>query len=390
MLLSLGLIMFLGWLSGSFTQRFGIPRLVAYLLIGIILGPSIMNVLDENLLMLSGEIRQIALIIILIKAGLTLDYRDLLKVGKSAILMCFVPAILEILGIGIVGHLLLGITYAESLLLGSVLAAVSPAVLVPRMVGLIDREKGTKKGIPQMILAGGTADDILIFVLFAAFMQVNQEGTFSARLLLSVPITIIFGMLIGGLIGGVLTWSRRQYGLSNEKLLILSIAMSLLMMGGEKSINNLVPYSGVLAVLTCHLFLREKCPDSASQLANVFSRIWSYAEVFLFACLGVTVNPFYILKAGWGILMVIGLGLIFRMMGVFLSILKSDFNRCEMIFIMGSYIPKATVQASLGGIPLMAGFMSGELILVAATLAILITAPLGALFIDLYADELLE
>ncbi|MBG9981358.1 cation:proton antiporter [Facklamia sp. DSM 111018] len=390
MLLGLGLIMFLGWLSGSFIQRIGIPRLVAYLLIGIVLGPSMLDILDENLLKIAGEVRQIALMIILIKAGLTLDYRDLLKVGKPAVLMCFIPALLEILGIGIVGHYILGITYAESLLLGSVLAAVSPAVLVPRMVGLIDREKGTEKGIPQMILAGGTADDILIFVLFAAFMQVNQEGTFSASLLLSVPITIVFGMLIGGVTGGILSWISRRYKLSNEMLLILSIAMSLVMMGLEKPINNWIPYSGVLAVLTCHLFLREKCPDSATQLANVFNRIWSYAEIFLFACLGVTVNPFYILKAGWRVLMVIGLGLIFRMLGVFLSIFRAGFNRHEIIFIMGSYIPKATVQASLGGIPLMVGFASGELILVAATLAILITAPLGALFIDLYADQLLE
>ncbi|MGF3141900.1 cation:proton antiporter [Facklamia sp. P12945] len=390
MLWSLGLVLILGWLFGKLFEKINLPKLLAYLVLGICLGPNVFNLLSSELTHLAGEIRQIALMIILIRAGLTLKFSDLIKVGRPAILMCFLPAICEILAIGLIGPYLLNISYVDSFLLASVLAAVSPAVLVPRMVGLIDRGLGTKQAIPQMILAGGTADDILIFVLFAAFMQLAQGQGVSASTVLSAPISVVTGIFLGFLVGHSLSYFLNRYQWEGQQALIVSLAISFLVLGLESLLTDILPYSGVLAVLVIFLIVQKKAPQRAVTLTASYQKIWQFAEIFLFVFLGVIVNPSLALEAGWPIVIIIVIGLIFRMLGVALSILKTPFAKKERYFIMGAYLPKATVQASLGGLPLMAGIASGSLILIAATVSILITAPLGAIFIDYFAPLWLE
>lgn len=383
MLLSLGMVFLAGFLGGKVADALKMPRLLAYLLAGMALGPFGFDLLEPALVDQAAVIRQAALMIILIKAGLTLNFKDLVKVGRPAVMMCFVPALCEILGISLFAPALLDISYVDGLLLASVLAAVSPAVLVPRMSNLMDRGLGTQKAIPQLILAGGTMDDILIFVLFAGFMQLSQGGTFSWGALVNVPLTLLSGGLVG--LGAYLVYrSIKMEGLLG------SLTLSLLLMGMEAIITHWIPYSGVLAVLTLHIMIHKNDPQAASYLARSFNQIWPIAEVLLFTFLGVQVNGQLALQAGWPIVCVIVVGLIFRMIGVFLSIIHAGFNGKEKAFIMGAYLPKATVQASLGGIPLMAGIQSGQLILIAASVAILLTAPLGAVFIDYFAPRFLE
>ncbi|MGX7109038.1 cation:proton antiporter [Facklamia miroungae] len=390
MLWSIGLVLILGWISGKLFEQLNLPKLLAYLLIGILIGPNVLNLLSADLTNLAGEIRQTALMIILIRAGLTLKISDLLKVGRPAILMCFLPAICEILAIGLIGPYILNISYVDSFLLASVLAAVSPAVLVPRMVGLIDQGLGTNKAIPQMILAGGTADDILIFVLFAAFMQLAQGEGVSATTILSAPISVGTGIGLGYVIGIGLSYLFDKFKWDAQQFLFLSLAISFLVLGLENIITDFLPYSGVLAVLVIFLVVQRKTPHVATQLTASYQKIWQIAEIFLFVFLGVVVNPVLALEAGWPVILIIFIGLLFRMVGVALSILKTPFNKQERYFIMGAYLPKATVQASLGGLPLLAGIASGSLILIAATVSILITAPLGAIFIDHFAPRWLE
>ena len=383
MLLSLGMVFLAGFLGGKVAGALKMPRLLAYLLAGMALGPFGFDLLEPALVDQAAVIRQAALMIILIKAGLTLNFKDLVKVGRPAVMMCFVPALCEILGISLFAPALLDISYVDGLLLASVLAAVSPAVLVPRMSNLMDRGLGTQKAIPQLILAGGTMDDILIFVLFAGFMQLSQGGTFSWGALVNVPLTLLSGVLVG--LGAYLVYrSIKMEGLLG------SLTLSLLLMGMEAIITHWIPYSGVLSVLTLHIMIHKNDPQAASYLARSFNQIWPIAEVLLFTFLGVQVNGQLALQAGWPIVCVIVVGLIFRMGGVFLSIAHAGFSDKEKAFIMGAYLPKATVQASLGGIPLMAGIQSGQLILIAASVAILLTAPLGAVFIDYFAPRFLE
>lgn len=383
MLLSLGMVFLAGFLGGKVADALKMPRLLAYLLAGMALGPFGFDLLEPTLVDQAAVIRQAALMIILIKAGLTLNFKDLVKVGRPAVMMCFVPALCEILGISLFAPAILDISYVDGLLLASVLAAVSPAVLVPRMSNLMDRGLGTQKAIPQLILAGGTMDDILIFVLFAGFMQLSQGGTFSWGALVNVPLTLLSGVLVG--LGAYLVYrSIKMEGLLG------SLTLSLLLMGMEAIITHWIPYSGVLSVLTLHIMIHKNDPQAASYLARSFNQIWPIAEVLLFTFLGVQVNGQLALQAGWPIVCVIVVGLIFRMGGVFLSIAHAGFSDKEKAFIMGAYLPKATVQASLGGIPLMAGIQSGQLILIAASVAILLTAPLGAVFIDYFAPRFLE
>ena len=383
MLLSLGMVFLAGFLGGKVADSLKMPRLLAYLLAGMTLGPFGFDLLEPALVDQAAVIRQAALMIILIKAGLTLNFKDLVKVGRPAVMMCFVPALCEILGISLFAPAILDISYVDGLLLASVLAAVSPAVLVPRMSNLMDRGLGTQKAIPQLILAGGTMDDILIFVLFAGFMQLSQGGTFSWGALVNVPLTLLSGGLVG--LGAYLVYrSIKMEGLLG------SLTLSLLLMGMEAIITHWIPYSGVLSVLTLHIMIHKNDPQAASYLARSFNQIWPIAEVLLFTFLGVQVNGQLALQAGWPIVCVIVVGLIFRMGGVFLSIAHAGFSDKEKAFIMGAYLPKATVQASLGGIPLMAGIQSGQLILIAASVAILLTAPLGAVFIDYFAPRFLE
>lgn len=389
-LISLGIICLSAWLLGNFMDKVKLPRLLAYLIVGIVLGPYVFNNVDPALIDQAGNIRRLALMVILIRAGLSMNLEVIGQVGRPALLMCFLPAVFEILGFALVGPWLLGIRLAEALLLGAVIAAVSPAVLVPRMVSLIDKGYGSKKGIPQMILAGGTMDDILIFVLFAAFMQLNQSGVFSAWSLVQVPVSIIMGLTVGGLLAWFLISYLNQYSLSSNTLFMVTAGLSMLMMGMEEFINQWVPYSGVLAVLICHLLLSRYQNKLVQPLIHRYQSVWTYAEVFLFVFLGVTVNPSYALKAGATLILTMAFALIFRMIGVWLSVASSNLNNEEKLFTMGAYVPKATVQASLGGIPLMMGLACGDLVLTAATLSILITAPLGAIFIDRFGEKMLR
>lgn len=390
MLWSMGLIMMVGWLGGNLFAKIKLPRLLAYLLAGILMGPYGLNLIEDSLVNMAGDIRQFALMIILIRAGLSMNFSDLAKVGRPAILMGFLPALCELLGVGLIAPLVLGMTYAESFLLGSVLAAVSPAVLVPRMVAMMDQGLGTRKAIPQMLLAAGTADDILIFVLFAVFMQMNQGHGFSLASIWMVPVTLVTGIGLGYLAGKMLLFVQKYYQFSQLNFMVISLAVSMLLMGLEKMVSGFMPYSGVLAVMVAYLIVQKQFPNLSQKLSRTYQKVWSMAEIFLFAFLGVAVNASLALQAGGPLLLVIVFGLLCRMVGVCLSVLKTPFSWSERFFIMGAYIPKATVQASLGGLPLMAGLESGLSILIAATLSILLTAPFGAFFIDYFGPRLLE
>lgn len=396
MLVSFGLIIIFGLIFGFFCKKLKIPALIGMLFTGIILGPNVLNLIDSKTLNISAELRQIALIVILIKAGLSLDISDLKRIGKSAILLSFLPASFEILAYFIFARIFFKIRSVDALLMGSVLAAVSPAVVVPRMVKLIEEKRGVEKSIPQMILAGASCDDIFVLVLFSSFLSTAKGEDVSLISLANVPISIILGIIVGAIIGYILYlvfefFYKKGDMIRNSTKLIIILAISFLLVAMENILKDKIAFSSLLAVIAMSCIFKIKANDEvSSRLSEKFGKLWIFAEVLLFVLVGAEVNIFYIRKLGFISIVMIFLALIIRSLGTLLSISTSNLNKKEKLFTVFSYMPKATVQAAIGAVPLANGLSSGEIILSMAVLGILITAPIGAIFIDNFNQKLLD
>lgn len=389
MLLSLALVFLCGMTLGAIFQKLKLPSLLGMLLTGILLGPYVLNLLDPVILNISTDLRQIALIIILTRAGLNLDIKDLRKVGRPAILMCFVPACFEIVGVVIFAPLLLGITRLEAAIMGTVIAAVSPAVIVPKMLKLMESGYGTQKSIPQMIMAGASVDDVFVIVLFTAFTGLAQGGTITPIRFLTIPTSIIFGLLGGIVIGLLLSLLFTKTHMRDSIKVVAILCASFLMVTLEHRMTGVIGFSGLLAVMALGATLQQRKYEVSKRLSAKFSKLWVCAEVLLFVLVGATVNIQYARKAGILSVMLIFCVLLFRMTGVFVCLLKTKLNKKERIFSAFAYMPKATVQAAIGGLPLAMGLACGDIVLTVAVLSILITAPLGAALVDATYKKLL-
>lgn len=387
MLTSLSLIFIFGIIFGSIFNKLKLPKLIGMLLTGIILGPYTFNLLDDSILGISAELRQFALVIILIRAGLSLNISDLKKVGRPAILMCFVPACFEIIGMIIIAPKLLGISILDAAIMGAVVGAVSPAVIVPKMLHLMENKYGTNKSIPQMILAGASVDDVFVIVMFAAFTGLAKGESISLISFMQIPISIITGLCFGILVGIVISLIFEKLRMRNTMKIIILLSISFLFIALEKI--SPLPFSGLLAVMSMGATIYKKNIDTAKQLSSKFSKLWVAAEILLFALVGATVDLNYALSSGFSAIIVIFASLTFRILGVLLCMVKTKLSMKEIVFCMIAYMPKATVQAAIGSIPLAMGLSCGNIVLTVAVLAILITAPLGAFAIDLTYKKLL-
>ena len=390
MLTSLSLVFLLGMLLSRAFQKRRLPGLLGMLVTGMILGPYALNMLDGSILGISADLRKIALIIILTRAGLSLDIQDLKKVGRPAVLMCFVPACFEIMGMILLAPRLLGISVLDAAIMGAVVGAVSPAVIVPKMLNPMEKGYGVKKSIPQLILAGASVDDVFVIVLFTAFTGLAQGGTFSPASILSIPVSIGTGIAAGGLAGILLALFFQKVHIRDSAKVVILLSISFLMIELENRLKGYVPFSGLLAVMSIGIALQKKRYEAAARLSVKYSKLWVAAEVLLFVLVGATVDISYAMKAGAAAVILIFGVLIFRMAGVFFCLLGTDINRKERLFCMIAYMPKATVQAAIGGVPLAMGLGCGKIVLTVAVLAILITAPLGAFGVEQTYKRLLK
>ena len=388
MLTSIALILLFGLGLGCLFSKLKLPSLVGMILVGILMSPHALHLIDASLLSIAGDIRQIALVIILTRAGLSLDITDLKKVGRPAVLLCFLPACAEMLGTILLAPLLLGVSVLEAAIIGSVLAAVSPAVIVPRMIHLMEQGYGKENSIPQMILAGASVDDVFVIVVFTALTTLATTGSFSAASLLQIPISICSGILLGCAVGyGLLVFFRR-FPMRDTVRVLLLLSISFLLIAVQNLVNGIV--SGLLAIMFMGIFLRQKAAPLCITLSEKYNQLWIGAEVFLFVLVGATVDLHYALAAGFAAILLIFGALLFRMAGVFLSVTKTRLSGKERLFCMLAYTPKATVQAAIGTIPLSTGLSCGNLTLTVAVLAILITAPFGAICVDHLHKRLLQ
>lgn len=390
MLLSIGLILLVGMSLGWLCQKLKLPSLLGMLLTGILLGPYVLDLLDPSILNISAELRKIALIIILTRAGLGLDISGLKKIGRPAVLMCFVPASFELLGMMLIAPKLMGMSLLEAAIMGSVLAAVSPAVVVPRMVKLTDEGYGTAQGIPQLILAGASVDDVYVIVLFSTFTGMMQGSKASVLSFVNIPISIILGIAIGLAAGYALAFFFKKVHLRDTTKVLIILSISFLLSSAEDNLTTAITFSSLIAIMFLGVGLQKKRSEAAKRLSAKFSKLWVAAEVFLFVLVGATVNIGYLGNVGVKALLVIVGALAFRMIGVSVCLLGTKLNAKERLFSMLAYTPKATVQAAIGGIPLAMGFACGETVLTVAVLAIVLTAPLGAFAIDLSYKKLLR
>lgn len=396
MLASLSLIFLVGLAMGAICQKLKMPRIIGMLVMGIVLGPYVLDFLDPSILSISSELRKLALIIILLKAGLSLDLKDLKKAGRPAILMSFVPATCEIAGYILFAPLLLGINRIEAAVMGAVLGAVSPAVVIPRMVMLMEEKYGTKKAIPQMIMAGASCDDIFVIVLFTTFLSMAQGGSADIIDFVNIPVSIVLGILLGAVTGyGLYLFFETSYAhkhcVRNSTKVIIVLGFSMLLVSVEGWLEGKVSVSGLLAVVSMACVIKIKSTAFVSKrLSEKFGKLWIAAEVVLFVLVGAAVDIRYTLSAGIAAVFMIFIALIFRTAGVLICTIKTKLNMKERIFCVIAYLPKATVQAAIGSVPLAAGLACGKIILSVAVLAIIITAPLGALGIDNTYKKLLE
>ena len=390
MLLSISLILILGMFMGWICQKMKLPALLGMLITGIILGPYGLNLLDGSILGISAELRKIALIIILTRAGLGLDLSGLKKIGRPAVLMCFVPASFELLGMILLAPKLMGLSVLESAVMGAVLAAVSPAVFVPRMVKLMDEGYGVKEGIPQLILAGASVDDVYVIVLFSTFVGMMQGEGASILKFVNIPVSIFFGIAIGLFLGVLLAYFFKKVHIRDTSKVLIILSISFLLVVIEDKLTTAITFSSLIAVMFIGIGLQKKREAVAERLSVKYGKLWVAAEVFLFVLVGATVNIEYLGKVGAKAFVVIIGALIFRMFGVFVCLLGTNLKRKEQLFAMMAYTPKATVQAAIGGIPLALGLACGDTVLTVAVLAIVFTAPLGAFAIDLSYKKLLN
>jgi NhaP-type Na+/H+ or K+/H+ antiporter len=396
MLLSLAIIFLAGLFAAAVFERIGLPRIIGMLGVGIVVSPYVLGLLDDSILGISSELRQIALIIILIKAGLSLDLSDLKKVGRPAVMMSFVPACCEIVGYVVFAPLLLGVNRIEAAVMGAVLSAVSPAVVVPRMVRLIEEKYGTDKSIPQMILAGASCDDIFVIILFSTFVTMAQGGTVHAADFLNIPISIVLGVIMGALVGMAVYFLFESSYKHNRKIrsstkVIIMLGTAFLLMSIETLAKPYVAVSGLLAVVAMACVIKLKSEKRVTaRLSEKFGKLWIAAEVVLFVLVGAAVDVRYTLTAGISAVLMIFAALAFRAVGVLICMLGTKLSAKERLFCVIAYLPKATVQAAIGSVPLSLGLPCGKIVLSVAVLAILITAPLGSIGIDRSYKHLLS
>ncbi len=390
MLTSLAMIFLPGLLIGNLFNKLKLPSLIGMIFTGILLSPYAFNLLDEKMLIISPELRQLALVIILTRAGLSLNISDLKKVGRPAILMCFVPACFEILAIVFVAPKILGVTTLEAAIIGCVVAAVSPAIIVPRMINLIEKKIGQKNSIPQLIMAGASVDDIFVIVLFTAFTGLAKGNEISAMSFAQIPISIIMGVLVGFIVGISLIALFKKVHIRDSIKVIIILSISFLLIEAQNQLENIVPMSGLLAIMSLGIVIKARYEELATRLSSKYNKLWAGAEIMLFVLVGATVNIKYALSAGMSAILVIVLALLIRMAGVYTCLIKTKLSTKERLFCMIAYTPKATVQAAIGSIPLSMGLECGQLVLTVAVLAILITAPFGAIGIDSTYKKLLN
>ncbi len=390
MLTSVALILLLGLLLGSIFSKMRLPSLLGMIIVGIILSPHALNLIDKSILSISADLRQIALVIILTRAGLSLNVDDLKKAGRPVILMCFVPACIEIIGTMILAPILLGVTILEAAMIGSVIAAVSPAVIVPRMIKLIDEGYGKKHSIPQLILAGASVDDVFVIVVFTALLSLASTGTISVISFLQIPVSILMGIGIGTAVGIILVIFFRKFHMRDSVKILIILSFSFLLLELQNRLEGMIPVSGLLAIMSLGIVIKQKYSVLAERLSSKYNKLWVAAEVFLFVLVGATVDLKYAISAGiYAVLLVIG-ALVFRMLGVAMSLIKTKLTTQEKLFCMIAYTPKATVQAAISAIPFTMGLACGQTVLTVAVLSILITAPFGAICIDNLYKKLLE
>ena len=388
MLLSIAIILLSGLLLGTICKKVRFPSLFGMIIAGVIIGPYCLNLIDDSILNVSSEIRRIALIIILIRAGLKLSLDDLKKVGRPAILMCFLPACFEIIGMIIIAPIMFGISQLDAAILGAVIGAVSPAVIVPRMIKLIDEGYGTKQGIPQMILAGASVDDVFVIVMFTTFTGIAQGQGVSIREIINIPISILLGIIIGFAVGFLLYKWFTKISVSLIIMTIIVLSVSFCLSAVETELI-FIPFASLIAIMCLGIAIRKSDVDMAKKLSGQYDKLWTVTEVFLFVLVGASVAIDHAKEAGIKAVILILVVILFRMIGVFVCVIKTKLSIKEKLFCMIAYTPKATVQAAIGGLPLAMGLPSGELILTISVVAILLTAPLGAFGIDLTYKKIL-
>ena len=390
MLLSISLILIVGATMAWLCRKIRLPSLLGMLVTGIILGPYVTNLLDNSILGISIELRKIALIVILTRAGLGLDLSGLKKIGRPAVLMCFIPASFELIGMILLAPKLMGLTMLEAAIMGAVLAAVSPAVVVPRMVKLMDEGYGVEEGIPQLILAGASVDDVYVIVLFSTFVGMMQGKGASIISFINIPVSIFLGIMIGILLGLLLSDFFKKIHIRDTSKVLIILSITFLLVVIEDKLTTVITFSALITVMFIGIGLQRKNKTVAERLSIKYGKLWVAAEIFLFVLVGATVNIGYIGKVGVKAIIVIVGALIFRMLGVFVCLLGTRIKGKEKLFAMVAYTPKATVQAAIGGIPLALGFSCGDTVLTVAVLAIVFTAPIGAFAIDLSYKKLLQ
>ncbi|MDF9825684.1 NhaP-type Na+/H+ or K+/H+ antiporter [Breznakia sp. PF5-3] len=382
MFISFAWIFLFGMLLSSIFQKLKLPGLVGMMIAGVILGPYVLDIIDGQVLKISDELRQFALVVILTRAGLSLDIKELKKVGRPALLMCFVPACFEILGVIIIGPTLLGLSILESAVLGAVLAAVSPAVIVPRMLKLMKEGYGVKQGIPQMIMAGASVDDVFVIVMFTAFTSLLKSGSMDVLDFVRVPISIVVGIITGLIVGYLLVKLCKCFHLRDSWKVLIMLSISFILLEVQEVIQMYVPMSSLLAIMAMGLAMHQYYPSLANRLEVRYSRLWSGAEILLFVLVGTKIDISYLEIIGFAVILVLAFGLMFRMVGVMLCLVKTPLKKNERLFTMIAYAPKATVQAAIGALPLSMGLACGEVVLAVSILSILLTAPIGAFLID--------
>ncbi|RDU24039.1 cation:proton antiporter [Anaerosacchariphilus polymeriproducens] len=390
MLTSLALIFLVGLTLGSIFQKLKLPSLVGMIITGIILSPNALNLLDASLIEIAPSLRKLSLVIILTRAGLSLEVEDLKKVGRPAILMCFVPACFEIIGIILVAPKLLGISVLDAAILGSVIAAVSLAVIVPRMLKIMEEGYGKKHSIPQLVLAGTALDNVFVIVVFSAFISLAKGEDISPMSFVQIPISIVTGILLGIIAGVILATFFKRFHMRDSVKVIIILSLSFLFLECENQLKGILPMSGLLAIMSMGVFLNRSYKILSKRLSAKYNRLWVAAEVLLFVLVGVTVDLRYVRETGiWAVLTIV-VALLIRMAGVFVSLLKSRLSKKEKLFCMMAYTPKATMQAAIAGIPLSLELSCGKIVLTVAVIAILITAPFGAICVDKNYKKLLE